>query len=203
MACRVTDVSLAPARDLLSSSAMPRPRAPLWSVLACAAAAAGCVGQSSGGGGNPADAPGGTGTDGRPGDGGMMMIDAPAPFTCRNKVTPLDNGHHNQGQDCQQSCHNHGFFLSGTAYTSPAGGTALVGATITFIDANGFVGDTQTSQNGNFWWAALPIAFPVKIYLSSCPDIQQMGTMVDATGAGCNKAGCHAGGGSAGRIHLP
>jgi hypothetical protein len=140
--------------------------------------------------------------DARPGDGGMP--DAPAMFMCRNKITTgLDTGHHNPGQDCQQSCHNHGFFMSGTLYSSAGGGTPVVGASITFVDANGFTGDMVSNQNGNFWWAALPVAFPVKIIASSCPDIQPMNVMVDATGAGCNKSGCHSGGGGPGRVHLP
>ena len=71
-----------------------------------------------------------------------------------------------------------------------------------FIDANGVTGDMQTNLNGNFWWA-LPVAFPVKIIASSCPDIQPMTAMVTSTGGGCNQAGCHSGGGGPGRMHLP
>lgn len=122
---------------------------------------------------------------------------------CRNKITTgLDNGHHNPGQNCQQGCHNHNFSMSGTLFSSAAGGAPVVGASITFIDANGVTGDMQTNLNGNFWWA-LPVAFPVKIIASSCPDIQPMTAMVTSTGGGCNQAGCHSGGGGPGRIHLP
>ena len=122
---------------------------------------------------------------------------------CRNKITTgLDNGHHNPGQNCQQACHNHGFFLSGTLFSSASGGPPVVGASITFIDANGVTGDMQTNLNGNFWWS-LPVAFPVKIIASSCPDIQPMTAMVTSTGGGCNQSGCHSGAGGPGRVHLP
>jgi hypothetical protein len=122
---------------------------------------------------------------------------------CRNRITAgLDNGHHNPGQDCQQGCHNHNFFVSGTMFTSAAGGSPVAGATITFIDADGVTGDIQTNLNGNFWWS-LPVKFPLKIIASMCPDIQPMMAMVPATGAGCNKTGCHTATGGAGRIHLP
>ena len=178
---------------------MPGPRPLLWVLLACVPAVVGCVG-SSGSGGNP-DAHGGMKMDARSGD--AALIDASTEFMCRNKITSgLDNGHHNPGQNCQQSCHDHGFFMSGTAYTSAAGGTPLVGASITFIDADGMTGHMPTYLNGNFWWT-LPVTFPVKIIASSCPDIQRMTAMVDATGGGCNKTGCHSGGGGPGRVHLP
>lgn len=139
--------------------------------------------------------------DARPGD--APMIDAPAMFTCRDKITTgLDNGHHNPGQNCQQGCHDHNFFMSGTLYSSAAGGAPVVGASITFVDANGMTGDMRSNLNGNFWWT-LPVTFPVKIIASMCPDIKPMVAMVDANGGGCNKAGCHSGGGGPGRVHLP
>jgi hypothetical protein len=139
--------------------------------------------------------------DARPGD--ARLPDGPAAFTCRDKVTTgLDNGHHNPGQNCQQSCHDHGFFMSGTLYSSAAGGTPVVGASITFIDATGATGDMVSNLNGNFWWS-LPVAFPVRIIASSCPDIKPMVAMVSSTGAGCNQNGCHGATGGAGRIHLP
>jgi hypothetical protein len=174
--------------------------------IASIVVAAGCVGSptSTSGGGQP-DAPGGGGQpDGRPGD--APMIDAPpAPFMCRNKITTgLDTGHHNAGQNCQQSCHNHGFFMSGTIYTSASGTTPAVGASLTFVDANGMTGDMVSGLNGNFWWAVLDVTFPVKITASSCPDIKPMVMTVNASGAGCNKTGCHDTSGTTGnRIHLP
>jgi len=169
-------------------------------LLACIAAVAGCVGQASPPpGGDPPDARGGA--DARLVD--AALPDGPTVFKCRNKITSgLDTGHHNPGQDCQQSCHNHGFFMSGTMYSAASGGQPVVGASITFVDATGMTGDMQTNLNGNFWWS-LPVTFPVKIIASLCPDIQPMNAMVTAAGAGCNKTGCHSAAGGAGRVHLP
>jgi len=183
---------------------MLRRPVPRWSLLAGLAAlsalsaAAGCVGKTPSGG-DPPDAPGGgPGKDAGPGID--AMTDAMAPFTCRDKITTgLDNGHHNEGQDCQQTCHNHGFFMSGTLFTGVTSTTPVSGASITFIDANGVTGDMQTTIRGNFWWS-LPVAFPVTIIASSCPDVRKMTAVVTESGAGCNKMGCHS---SGNRIHLP
>jgi hypothetical protein len=166
---------------------------------ACIATAAGCVGETKPPSGDPPDA--------RPGVDARLvdaMPDGPTTFQCRNKITSgLDSGHHNEGQNCQQSCHNHGFFMSGTLYSAATNGNTVAGASITFVDATGATGDMRTNVNGNFWWS-LPVTFPVKIIASMCPDIQPMNAMVTAAGAGCNKDGCHtAVMGSAGRIHLP
>jgi len=166
-------------------------------LLACVA---GCVGDTpipSGGGG----------PDGRP-----PAPDAPAaldagtadagPFRCRDPITTgLDNGHHNAGQDCQNGCHNHGFYMSGTLYALATGGGPVAGASITFVDADGRTGDMHTGSNGNFWWS-LPVAFPVTITASSCPSIHAMTAKVTSDSAGCNQSGCHVVGGE-GRIHLP
>jgi hypothetical protein len=169
-----------------------------WSALACTAAMAGCVGKSTSG--DPPDAPGGADA---PKIDASMMIDAPAAFTCRNRITSgLDNGHHNPGQNCQQGCHNHNFYMSGTMYSSATGGAPVAGASITFVDAIGRTGDMQTNLNGNFWWS-LEVTFPVKIIASMCPDIKPMTAMVQAAGGGCNQNGCHTAAGGAGRIHLP
>jgi hypothetical protein len=158
---------------------------------------AGCVGKPTPG--DPIDAPAGADA---PRIDASMMIDA-APFTCRNRITAgLDNGHHNPGQNCQQGCHNHNFYMSGTMYSSAAGGAAVAGASITFVDAIGRTGDMQTNLNGNFWWT-LPVTFPVKITASMCPDIKPMTAMVQEAGGGCNQNGCHSGSGGAGRVHLP
>jgi hypothetical protein len=136
--------------------------------------------------------------DARPAD--APAADA-APFRCRDRVTPPDSGHHNPGQDCLSGCHDHGFYMAGTIFSSVNGGQGLAGAWLTFIDASGATGDMRANANGNFWWA-LPVAFPVTIIASACPDIQQMTARVDSTTPGCNKGGCHVTG-AAGRIHLP
>lgn len=132
------------------------------------------------------------------------VADGPAAvFKCREPITTgLDNGHHNAGQNCQNGCHNHGFFMSGTLYASAAGGGIVSGASITFVDATGYTGDMHSNLNGNFWWS-LPVVFPVKITASRCPDIKPMTMTVSENDAGCNQNGCHAGGGATGRIHLP
>jgi hypothetical protein len=142
------------------------------------------------------------GADARVAVDAAALADA-GPFRCRNRITTgLDTGHHNVGQDCQSSCHDHGFYMAGTMYASAGGGGPVVGASITFVDADGVTGDMQTNMNGNFWWS-LPVRFPVTIIASSCPDIQPMTATVTSADAGCNKAGCHAGNGGPGRIHLP
>jgi hypothetical protein len=176
--------------------------------MACAATVAGCVGDltPTPGSSTPdahlptSSAPG---TDARLPPADASTVDA-APFRCRNQITAgLDNGHHNAGQNCQDSCHNHGFYLSGTLYSSASGGAPVVGASITFRDATGYTGDMVSGTNGNFWWT-LPVTFPVTLIASSCPDMQPMTTMLaTAADGGCNKGGCHASGSANGRAHLP
>ena len=173
--------------------------------LAALAAAAGCVGKTPSGG-DPPDAPGGgSGKDAGPGTD--ALVDALVPFVCRDKLTTgIDNGHHRPGENCQQTCHNHGFFMSGTLYAAAGSATptTVSGASITFIDADGVTGDMRTAANGNFWWS-LPVAFPVTIIASSCPDVKKMNATVTAAGAGCNQSGCHDSSSSVSgnRIHLP
>jgi len=163
----------------------------------------GCIGDqppASGGGTPDARLPT---SDARPPAGDAGPIADAAPFRCRDRLTAgFDTGHHNPGQDCQSNCHNHGFFMSGTLYGSAGGGAAMSGVSITFVDADGQTGDMLSGTNGNFWWS-LPVTFPVTITASACPDIKMMSTTVTAADAGCNRSGCHAGGGATGRIHLP
>jgi hypothetical protein len=143
-------------------------------------------------------------------DGGSVLIDAggpladAAPFKCRDLVTTgLDNGHHRPGEDCQNGCHDHGFYLSGTLYSSTSGGQPVVGAAITFIDATGYTGDMRSGTNGNFWWG-LPVVFPVTLIASECPStITPMTATVPSGQGGCNRTGCHTAGGTTGRVHLP
>jgi hypothetical protein len=98
-------------------------------------------------------------------------------------------------------CHNHGFTLSGTLFAAPTGTTPLVGASITVVDANGAMFDMVSQRNGNFY-TSNPVAFPVTLTASRCPDVQQMSAMVATGNGGCNKTGCHATG-AQGQIHLP
>jgi hypothetical protein len=157
---------------------------------------AGCMGEitSPGGGGSDPGPDAATGSN-------PATPDAPgAQFACRNRVTTnLSSGQHNPGQDCNGSCHNHGFTLAGTL-TGP-GGTAYTGGTITIIDANNATIDVVTARNGNFYTKA-PIAFPAAVVASSCPDVMPMVTHITKATAGCNMTGCHVTG-AQGAIHLP
>jgi hypothetical protein len=138
-------------------------------------------------------------------DSGMSMPDAMMGPPCKNKVTTnLGNGHHNAGQDCQNSCHNHGFTLSGTLYSSVSGGTVVAGASITVKDAGGNTFDMVSQSDGNFYTTNF-VQFPVTVYASECQISQMSQVMTDPVNSGqggCNKSGCHTTA-SQGRIHLP
>ncbi len=186
MACRL----------LIERDVLPRICNPLIFIVL-----AGCsVGDTSPSGGDPVDAsPHGVRADahiGSPDSG----ADA-APFACRDRVTSgLNNGHHNPGQDCQGSCHDHGFAMSGTLYSSATGGAPVAGVSITVMDAGGQVFDMVTSQNGNFWWN-LTVQYPARVIASSCPTIVPMNmTLTSLEQGACSTSGCHAG--AAGRVHL-
>jgi hypothetical protein len=126
--------------------------------------------------------------------------DAPG-FMCRDKVTLVGDGHHHPGENCQNGCHNHGFKLSGTLYTSATGATPVVGATITIKDAAGFTYEMVSNTNGNFYTSS-SMTFPVTVIASMCPDVHAMGGTISAANGGCNKAGCHVIG-AQGRVYLP
>jgi hypothetical protein len=160
-------------------------------------------GGGGGGGGGVIDAPGAAidapqlGSGSGSGSGGGS-----AAFKCRNQVTTgLTDGHHNAGMDCQDACHNHGFTLAGTLYTSAAGTTAIAGGTITVLGANGVSVDVVSQQNGNFYTSAA-LSFPVTVTASECPNIAPMSATVTAPG-GCNANGCHNSAAGQGRVHLP
>ncbi len=168
-----------------------------------------CTGDITGGGGTPPNNPGGpdasTGSGSGSGSGSNQMdagvtLDAPA-FACRNKVTTYGSGHHNAGQNCMSSCHDHGFSLAGTLYSAVNGTTPQAGATITAIDANGATIDLVAQQNGNFY-TTQAVAFPVSVTASECPTIAPMTSKVTSADGGCNKSGCHVAG-AVGVIHLP
>jgi hypothetical protein len=123
---------------------------------------------------------------------------------CRAAVQTADTGHHNPGQNCGVTgCHGGGgggpvWTASGTLYTSAAGTTPMVGATVTVIDANGVTIDLVTAQNGNFY-TGNAIALPAKVFASQCPSLAQMISTVSA--GSCNS--CHVGGSATGAAHLP
>ena len=149
-------------------------------------AGAGGVGSGGGSSGGGLDAGSGSGSAG---------------FACRNKVANVGSGHHHPGEDCQGPCHNHGFSLGGTIFAAANSTTPLVGATLTVLDAAGKTLDVVSQANGNFY-TSTPVAFPVTVTASLCPNVAPMITKVTATMDGCNKGDCHASGGQ-GVIHLP
>jgi hypothetical protein len=165
----------------------------------------GCTGEVTpeGGSTGPTSPDAGSSGGGGGGGGGVGGLDAggtdASGFACRNKVASVGSGHHNSGQDCQGSCHNHGFTLAGTIYANTT--TPLSGASITITDAGGKSFDIVSQANGNFY-TSQTINFPVTVTASECPSVAPMVTQVTATMDGCNKGGCHVTG-AQGRIHLP
>ncbi len=131
--------------------------------------------------------------------------DAEAAANCAEPVLGVPSGEHNAGQPCQP-CHGPGgnaplWSLGGTLYTSAAGTSPLSGATIRVSDADGQTLDLVTAANGNFWTSA-PVAFPITVLATRCPDSVPMIAPVASPGD-CNSAGCHSAGAPSGRIHLP
>ena len=170
-----------------------------WAL--CALLAACSVGPGS----DPGSGPGSDAAtiDGQ--GGGPMWIDAANGGSntsdCKPPVAGYGDGHHNTGRDCFDSCHNHGFTLAGTVYTSPTNNTGYAGATITIKDSQNRTLDVVVQADGNFYTSA-PIAFPVIVMASSCPYSAKM-TATVANGR-CNQAACHAQtNGPAGQIHIP
>jgi hypothetical protein len=140
----------------------------------------------------PADAPKFMWPDAAPG----MMNNLP----CKNAVSPApQNGHHNEGQSCMQSCHNHGFTIAGTLYTNGTGNTGFGGATISLTQNNGQTMDLVVNNDGNFY-TKTSVAFPVLVIASSCPSAVKM--PLASSDGNCNKSGCHVGGSSL-QMHLP
>ncbi len=169
--------------------------------------------QGSGGGGGSGtttESDGGTaaGKDGAaPGsdsgvahDGGSADAGVDA-STCINAVTSPGSGHHNAGQDCG-GCHDNlsasiRWTVSGTLYNAATGGSAVSGATVVVVDANGKKLSLPTYDNGNFY-TTTAVTFPLTVRATKCPaDLH----MVSAVQKGsCNASGCHT---SAMRVHVP
>ena len=156
------------------------------------------------GGGAPAtgDAPSG-GTSSSGGTHTDAGVDASAKDggtnDCINAVASPGSGHHHAGADCA-SCHDGlgaslRWTVAGTLYSTATGGTAISGATIEVVDANGKTLKLATYDNGNFYTTSA-VAKPLKVRASKCPnDAKMVATVSDGS---CN--GCH---NSAMRIHLP
>jgi hypothetical protein len=166
-------------------------------VLLAAVLTSACTGQITTSGSIPDTSPDAGGGGG--GGGTDAGTDA-AGFACRNKVNRVGSGNHHPGEDCQGSCHNHGFTLGGTLFAADAT-TPIAGATITVVDHAGKTLDVVSQTNGNFY-TSQPIVFPLTVAASECPSVASMITQVTATMDGCNKGGCHVTG-AQGRIHLP
>jgi hypothetical protein len=158
-------------------------------------ALAGCFGQIEATGGHGGEAP-----DAGPASGADAATDA-AGFACRPRVATVGSGNHHAGEDCQGSCHNHGFTLAGTIFAPAGTTTPLVGATITVVDATGRTVDVVSQRNGNFY-TSQRLTFPVRVTASLCPNITAMAGQVTASMDGCNAGGCHVAGAQGG-IHLP
>jgi hypothetical protein len=121
---------------------------------------------------------------------------------CDPVESAVASGEHNPGLPCM-ACHAPGgegptFSLGGTLYDGIAG-TAVAGATIHVLDADGNDITMLSAANGNFW-TTQAVAFPVTTHASACPTTIPMVSAVTETGADCNSAGCHADGF---RIHVP
>jgi hypothetical protein len=123
------------------------------------------------------------------------------PFDCRPAATQLPDGYHQPGTDCM-ICHanmsgNLAFTVSGTLYDGVDSNTPVSGATVTLVDDGEQVLDVVTAENGNFYTAE-PVTFPLRVWVSRCPDVVEKTVLVQDGGGGCNS--CH---GSGNRIHLP
>ncbi len=166
-------------------------------------ALAACVGGVEGGGNGSGSGSGsGSNPDASIDAPKLMWVDAANGsgnnLPCENATTPNGDGHHYAGMDCLNGCHNHGFTLAGTLFTSATGNQPVAGATITVVDSNNQTFKLVTAQNGNFYTKSA-IAFPVLTLASQCPSAAQMNAAVATSGRGCN--GCHVIGLS--QIHLP
>jgi hypothetical protein len=122
---------------------------------------------------------------------------------CDDPVPTNEDGEHNPGTDCL-ACHSPNgegptFSIGGTLYDGVASNTPVAGATIRFTDANGLDHAMISALNGNFWTED-PVAFPITVSASSCPDTRPMNAPVQEAGGSCALGGCHT---AQFRVHLP
>jgi hypothetical protein len=121
----------------------------------------------------------------------LMWVDASngSGVPCKTAVSPVPTlGHHNTGKNCFDNCHNHGFTLAGTLYTTSISNTGAGGATITVVDSNNKTVDIVVNSDGNFY-TSTALAYPVLTFASSCPTAVKMNVAVAQSGRGCNT--CH------------
>jgi hypothetical protein len=151
-----------------------------------------CVGGVEGGGTGSGSGSGSGASDASIDAPKLMWVDAASGsgsgLPCKQPTTPLTNGHHNTGKSCFDNCHNHGFTLAGTLYTTSTSNTGAAGATVTVVDSTNKTVDIVVSTNGNFY-TSQPLSFPVLVMASACPSAVKMNVAVAATGRGCNT--CH------------
>lgn len=119
-------------------------------------------------------------------------------YKCKDTSTDLPNGNHNPGLDCMGACHDHGFTAAGTVIISAENRMPAVGATVTMRDADLKLINMITASNGNFYTKE-PFKLPMRVWVSSCPEVQLMpdyvdtieinGTKIDKPS--CNQGVCH------------
>ncbi len=125
------------------------------------------------------------------------VVDAMPGVDCEEEALPNGGGQHNPGLSCiVGGCHDGNtqdvplWTMAGTAYVDIQGTAPLVGGTIVVTDANDQELKLITARNGNFY-TAQPIAYPVQVKGSLCPNTIEMVSPVEANGASCNLGGCH------------
>ncbi len=82
--------------------------------------------------------------------------------TCAPANILHGDGHHNPGQDCLGSCHNHGFSIAGTLNLAD-NVTPANNATVTIADANGGKQEIIVSTNGNFFVSSGRVSDPSRV----------------------------------------
>ncbi len=120
------------------------------------------------------------------------------------------SGHHNAGQNCMQSCHNHGFTFAGTVVD--ATGTGVAGAEVRLVDAKGQVISVYSASGGsqgNFY-SKLAFTGPAQVGVRNATSSQNMLTALQttaqapaSTGGACNACHCTGGACTIAAVHLP
>ena len=127
---------------------------------------------------------------------------------CLPAQTATSDGNHRVGDSCTQGCHDGGalsgpsFTLAGTVFgpaTSNVPRAGRPGINVHLIDATGREVRLVSAANGNFY-TAQPLVFPVRTFISACPDSAVMVAQVEEAESSCNAGGCHDAGR---RIALP
>jgi hypothetical protein len=140
--------------------------------------------------------------------GGVGVFAGEAPYALG---TPI-SGHHNAGQSCMSSCHNHGFTFAGTVYD--ANGVGVGGAEVRLVDATGqavsvYTDNSGGSTQGNFY-SSQAFTGPAHVGVRNAASAQNMVTAIQTTaqapaptGGACNACHCTGTGCTIAPIHLP